>query len=201
MMPATVLMYLQLGQFLMLVMVFSWFFSTFSFLSICSVIGPKDNFGQLSISHLFKKCARCLRRVKPVEDSAIPADHNKLPIVHEYATGDIELEESNEKSIANEKAVSNNDFVIVNEDAISNELETVKEKTVSDELVIDNEEAATNKEGIVVNKDAISNELETAKEKTVSDELVIANEEAATNNKEGIVNEEAASENGLNTLL
>lgn len=63
MMPATVLVYFQLGQFLMLVMVFSWCYSTFSFLSICAVIGPKDNFGQLSISHLFRKCGLC--RVKP----------------------------------------------------------------------------------------------------------------------------------------
>ena len=57
-MPATVLAYFQLGQFLMLVMVFSWFYSTFCFLSICAVIGPKDNFGQLSISHLFRRCCR-----------------------------------------------------------------------------------------------------------------------------------------------
>ena len=52
MMPATVLAYFQLGQFLMLVMVFSWLFSTFGFLSICSVIGPKNNFAELSFSHI-----------------------------------------------------------------------------------------------------------------------------------------------------
>ncbi|XP_068750338.1 protein dispatched homolog 1-like isoform X1 [Montipora capricornis] len=63
MMPATVLVYYQLGQFLMLVMVFSWFHSTFGFLSICAVIGPKDNFGQLSIAHLLRRCGLC--RVEP----------------------------------------------------------------------------------------------------------------------------------------
>ena len=62
-MPATVLVYYQLGQFLMLVMVFSWFHSTFGFLSICAVIGPKDNFGQLSFTHLLRRCGLC--RVKP----------------------------------------------------------------------------------------------------------------------------------------
>ncbi|XP_022785842.1 protein dispatched homolog 1-like isoform X2 [Stylophora pistillata] len=64
MMPATVLAYFQLGQFLMLVMVFSWLYSTFGFLSICSVIGPKNNFGQLSITRVFWKCGLC--RSEPV---------------------------------------------------------------------------------------------------------------------------------------
>ena len=62
-MPATVLAYFQLGQFLMLVTVFSWLYSTFGFLSICTVIGPRDTFGQLSITHLFQKCGVC--RVTP----------------------------------------------------------------------------------------------------------------------------------------
>lgn len=74
MMPATVLAYFQLGQFLMLVMFFSWLYSTFGFLSICTVIGPKDNFGQLSITHLFRKCSLC--RVNP-ENSNKPAMNNE----------------------------------------------------------------------------------------------------------------------------
>ena len=73
-MPATVLAYFQLGQFLMLVMFFSWLYSTFGFLSICIVIGPKDNFGQLSITHLFRKCSLC--RVSP-ENSKRPAANNE----------------------------------------------------------------------------------------------------------------------------
>lgn len=64
MMPATVLAYYQLGQFLMLVMVFSWLYSTFGFLLICSMVGPKNNFGQLSITRIFRKCG--LYRTEPV---------------------------------------------------------------------------------------------------------------------------------------
>ena len=73
MMPASVLAYYQLGQFLMLVMVFSWLFSTFGFLSICSVIGPKDDFGQLNC------CSSC--KNEPEEETgnlAIP-DLDKSP--------------------------------------------------------------------------------------------------------------------------
>ena len=76
-MPTTVLVYLQLGQFLMLVMVFSWLYSTFSFLAICNVIGPKNDFGQLSIARLFAHCGRCLRRVKP-KDSEEFQETNEL---------------------------------------------------------------------------------------------------------------------------
>ncbi|KAL9981003.1 hypothetical protein ACROYT_G009655 [Oculina patagonica] len=75
MMPATVLAYFQLGQFLMLVMVFSWLYSTFGFLSICTVIGPREDFGQLNISHLFRKRGPC--RVKPV-DSKEPATKSEI---------------------------------------------------------------------------------------------------------------------------
>ena len=78
MMPASVLAYFQLGQFLMLVMVFSWLYSTFCFLSICSVIGPKDNFGQLSISRVFRRCGLC--RVKP-EEPQEPAEKSELEMV------------------------------------------------------------------------------------------------------------------------
>lgn len=73
-MPATVLAYYQLGQFLMLVMVFSWLYSTFAFLSICAVIGPKDNFGQLSITRLVRRCGFC--RVNP-ETSQKPSEENE----------------------------------------------------------------------------------------------------------------------------
>ena len=80
MMPATVLAYFQLGQFLMLVMFFSWLYSTFGFLSICTVIGPKDNFGQLSITHLFRKCGLC--RVSP-ENSKKLALNNDVNLAME----------------------------------------------------------------------------------------------------------------------
>ena len=46
-MPSIVLFYVQLGSFLMLVMAFSWLFSTFFFQSLCYVIGPNGNFCQI----------------------------------------------------------------------------------------------------------------------------------------------------------
>ncbi|KAL9981000.1 hypothetical protein ACROYT_G009652 [Oculina patagonica] len=82
MMPATVLAYFQLGQFLMLVMVFSWLYSTFGFLSICTVIGPREDFGQLSISHLLRKCGPS--RVEPV-DSKEQATKNEIANLDEEA--------------------------------------------------------------------------------------------------------------------
>ena len=84
-MPATVLAYFQLGQFLMLVMVFSWFYSTFCFLSICAMIGPKDNFGQLSITRLFRRCGLC--RVTP-EDPKEHVVKNELVPVDEHVVCD-----------------------------------------------------------------------------------------------------------------
>ena len=89
MMPATVLAYFQLGQFLMLVMVFSWLYSTFGFLSICTVIGPKDNFGQLNITDLFRKCGLC--RAKPGETKE-PAPKDEIIQLDEDALSDIPQE-------------------------------------------------------------------------------------------------------------
>ncbi|XP_031553348.1 protein dispatched homolog 1-like [Actinia tenebrosa] len=63
MMPAIVLVYNQLGQFLMLLMVFSWLYATFAFLSLCAVIGPVGNFGQLSLTKFCSNFGPC--RVKP----------------------------------------------------------------------------------------------------------------------------------------
>lgn len=40
----------------MLVMVFSWFYFMFGFLLICLMVGLKNNFGQLSIICIFRKC-------------------------------------------------------------------------------------------------------------------------------------------------
>ncbi|KAL9980997.1 hypothetical protein ACROYT_G009647 [Oculina patagonica] len=93
MMPATVLAYFQLGQFLMLVMVFSWLYSTFGFLSICTVIGPRDDFGQLNISHLFRKCGLC--RVRP-EDSKEQETKNETVNLNEEAVSDLLPEQQND---------------------------------------------------------------------------------------------------------
>ena len=100
-MPATVLVYFQLGQFLMLVMVFSWFYSTFIFLSICAVIGPKDNFGQLSISHLFRRY--CRGKAEVSEETA--TDKKELVILNQTAVGDRPSEQVNVATL-NPNAVS-----------------------------------------------------------------------------------------------
>jgi len=94
MMPAKVLAYFQLGQFLMLVMVFSWLYSTFSFLSICAMIGPKDNFGQLNISRLFQRCGLC--RVKPEDSKDHLAEKKELVIVTQDAVNDLPTEQRND---------------------------------------------------------------------------------------------------------
>ena len=87
MMPAKVLAYFQLGQFLMLVMVFSWLYSTFIFLSICTMIGPKNDFGQLNVTRLFRRCGLC--RVKP-EESTEPIEKNELVTVKQQEASDLQ---------------------------------------------------------------------------------------------------------------
>ncbi|XP_030842420.1 protein dispatched homolog 1-like [Strongylocentrotus purpuratus] len=53
MLPATVLSYVQLGTFLMIVMVVSWVYGLFLFISLCRTIGPQGMFAQIS-----KSCCR-----------------------------------------------------------------------------------------------------------------------------------------------
>ncbi|ELU10067.1 hypothetical protein CAPTEDRAFT_221431 [Capitella teleta] len=45
--PSSIRSYTQIGTFLMLVMTFSWIYSTFFFQSVCHIIGPKRNFCQV----------------------------------------------------------------------------------------------------------------------------------------------------------
>ncbi|ELT93392.1 hypothetical protein CAPTEDRAFT_42552, partial [Capitella teleta] len=47
MLPSSILAYTKLGIFLMLVMLFSWIYSTFLFQSICRIIGPRGNVCQI----------------------------------------------------------------------------------------------------------------------------------------------------------
>ena len=54
-MPATILFYVQLGSFFMIVMTFSWLFATFFFQSLCYVIGPNGNFAQIPSPFLMCK--------------------------------------------------------------------------------------------------------------------------------------------------
>ena len=65
MIPAKVLVYFQMAQFLMLVMVVSWIYGTFFFLPLCMVIGPTEHFGQLTCTKV-KKAQNSLRRMSTV---------------------------------------------------------------------------------------------------------------------------------------
>lgn len=48
MMPSAVLAYIQIGVFLIVVMVVSWLYSTYFLLCLLSIAGPERNFGQMS---------------------------------------------------------------------------------------------------------------------------------------------------------
>ena len=54
-MPSKIISYTQLGTFLMLVMFFSWTFSTFFFQSLCAVLGPQGNCGQIPFPRTSKQ--------------------------------------------------------------------------------------------------------------------------------------------------
>ena len=64
-MPSLVLSYIQLGQFLMLIMSVSWVYSTFFFQALCSIFGPENDTGQLTFLKVkaayeqLKKCCCC----------------------------------------------------------------------------------------------------------------------------------------------
>lgn len=66
MMPSNVLSYIQMGQFLMLVMTVSWLFSVFYFQSLCATIGPQGNMGSFE----FKRF--CCRNKLKKEDLPEP---------------------------------------------------------------------------------------------------------------------------------
>ena len=48
MIPSSVLVYIQMAEFLMLVMFISWLFSTFFFLPLCAAFGPINYIGQVT---------------------------------------------------------------------------------------------------------------------------------------------------------
>ena len=78
MVPAKVLVYYQMAQFLMLVMVVSWFYSTFFFLPLCMVIGPTKNFGQLTGQLMCKKVKKVKQSVRRISTRQRPANHFQL---------------------------------------------------------------------------------------------------------------------------
>lgn len=78
MMPSVVLAYNQLGQFLMIVMVMSWFYATFIFQSMCAVAGPKENFGQLSITKWCRTIGLCKVRPEKAAPDSLPKQEEEL---------------------------------------------------------------------------------------------------------------------------
>lgn len=48
MLPSSVLAYIQIGVFLIVVMLVSWVYSTYFLMAILCVAGPERNFGQMS---------------------------------------------------------------------------------------------------------------------------------------------------------
>ena len=81
MMPTRIIAYKELGCFLMLVMVFSWSFSTFFFQAICRVVGPTGNFCQISCNncriwqHIMKNFMKVFR-CKKAQTQNIGAEMN-----------------------------------------------------------------------------------------------------------------------------
>ncbi|XP_015919103.2 protein dispatched homolog 1 isoform X1 [Parasteatoda tepidariorum] len=75
--PSTVLAYLQIGTFLVLLMSISWLYSTFFFLSILSIAGPVNEFLQLSYSS-FNVCSECETAAVPVEKNVFALSESTL---------------------------------------------------------------------------------------------------------------------------
>lgn len=68
-MPSGLVVYRQLGIFLMLIMTTSWSYATFMFLSLCRIIGPNDNMGH--IPSPFSYCSK-------LEDKKTKSEQLKL---------------------------------------------------------------------------------------------------------------------------
>lgn len=76
MLPSTILSYIQMAQFLMLVMFVSWVYSTFFFLPLCAVIGPVGTTCQLTFKKM--KSARASFRSNSrdrIEMEPVPTNH------------------------------------------------------------------------------------------------------------------------------
>jgi hypothetical protein len=60
---SNVLSYIQLGQFLMIIMSVSWVYATFFFQALCSILGPQNDSGQMTVAKLkaaYKTAKSCL---------------------------------------------------------------------------------------------------------------------------------------------
>ena len=78
MMPIRIIAYKELGSFLMLVMVFSWSFSTFFFQAICRVVGPTANFCQISCNNckIWQRIMKICQRYKKAQKQCVGSEMN-----------------------------------------------------------------------------------------------------------------------------
>lgn len=60
MLPSSVLAYIQIGMFLVIIMCVSWTYSTFFLMPLLCIIGPRHGFGQFSYNNFM--CCLCKRR-------------------------------------------------------------------------------------------------------------------------------------------
>ncbi|XP_028405607.1 protein dispatched homolog 1-like [Dendronephthya gigantea] len=64
-----VLSYIQMGQFLMIIMSVSWVYATFFFQALCSIIGPENNSGQITLAMLKAGFLRLKARMCATEEN------------------------------------------------------------------------------------------------------------------------------------
>ena len=76
MVPSTVLCYVQIGHFLMVVMFFSWMYSTFFFLPLCASIGPTGHAGEF----------RCRKNSRTLDIQMEPNVSQSVIIENSYVT-------------------------------------------------------------------------------------------------------------------
>ena len=115
MVPAKVLVYYQMAQFLMLVMVVSWFCSTFFFLPLCMAIGPTKNFGQLTC-----------KKIKVAKETVRKMSTKNRP-EHHVSLGNV-----NPEDIHTHKSIENDDCAVYNNKTDRNDGKTNIENNNTD---------------------------------------------------------------------
>ncbi|XP_054271715.1 protein dispatched isoform X2 [Macrosteles quadrilineatus] len=71
MIPSSVLAYIQIGVFLVLVMVVSWGYSTFFLMCLLALAGPQSNFGQLHYPNMRGLCKKRSDGSRPDSDKTV----------------------------------------------------------------------------------------------------------------------------------
>ena len=85
--PASILAYLQMSHFLMLIMVMSWIFSTFFFLPLCALAGPTENFGQLTFKKTKSADGRSSNRIEGLDENSLQLVEENLNVSKTASTG------------------------------------------------------------------------------------------------------------------